>query len=285
MSDTRRHGTTFFIHIPKTAGMTMNDVLSRQYEPGRSFIISPHEIHVRRSLDAFRVLDPEAQNAFDLIRGHCALVVEGLVAPPKKFIAFLRDPFQQFKSSYYYIRRADWNLQHERVKRMGSLREFLDFQEEVGQDNLQTRHLAGVLEAMAVDQLNDPVRIDDPLFNKAVAWLGRLDHVGLTERFDASLLMLKEGLGWKHHCYYQALNHTERRPDPLLDPDLHERFKEVYKWDLALYALARERFEKDMLAQGEAFQRRVSHFQQRNGIAQYAFRVKNRIKAIAPWLP
>lgn len=237
-----------------------------------------HEHRVLHSLATFRALPGSQRSSLAVVRGHCVLAIEDLVPHPKKYIAFLREPFQHFVSRFYYIRRAHWNPRHTEVKQLDGLMAFLEMQMENGLDNMQTRHLSGVLEAMVPLRPDDKIEmnVNEGLFDKAVKWLNALDHVGLTEQFDASLLMMKDGLAWPHHCYYQVQNRTKSRPDPFPDPILLERFKEVYKWDIALYALAKERFNQTLSAQGAGFAQRLSRFQSVNGMAQSLYWMKNR---------
>jgi hypothetical protein len=279
MSSPPKHCTVFFVHVPKNAGSTMQDILGRQYRGERSFTTAAHEYKVRGSLDQLRGMDAVEREGLDIVKGHCVLAVEGLIKGPKKFITFLRDPFQQFKSHYYYVRRAHWNPRHEEVRRMNGLAEFLDHQVEHEQDNMQTRHLSGELDAMISEVIGGKatVRADEGLFNKAMGWLQRMDHVGLTEHFDETLIMMRNGLGWRRHCYYEVRNKTLDRPDPELDDELIERFNEVYKWDLLLFKAAKERFERDVREEGGHLQRQVANFRRANDLAQYAYRLRGLV--------
>lgn len=279
MQGTKGHVTVFFIHIPKTAGTTMHDILGRQYAGRPSFKTGSRDHEVGPSLEAFTNMEAGSRDKLDLVRGHCVLAVEGLVTGPKQFVAFLRDPLQHFRSLYYYIRRATWNPHHERVARMAGLDEFLDHMVAYGFDNMQTRHLSGVLEAMLPTVAGEPVArpVDEALFRQSSSWLGRLDQVGLTDRFDESLLLMKDVLGWQRHCYYQVHNRTAGRPDVPLDPALLARFQEVQAWDIALHAQARELFARSVEGKGAGFEGRVRRFARMNALAQSAYRVKNAL--------
>jgi hypothetical protein len=275
--------TLFFIHIPKTAGSTMQDILGRQYDRRRSFTVAAHEDRVRASLEDFRNMDPDEREKLAVVKGHCVLAVDDLIQGPKRYAAFLREPFQHFKSGYYYIRRAHWNPHSERVQGINDLHEYLEYRVANGLDNTQTRHLSGVLDAMIPLEQGSAVTmpVDQALYNKAHGRLMALDHMGLTHLFDASLLMMKDGLDWRRHCSYQVQNRTEGRPDPMLDPRLEERFREVYRWDLALYEAAKSRFDQSVEGMGPGFMDRVYRFQQLNRLAQWGYRLKGLVKPSA----
>lgn len=277
MQNSRRGTTVFFIHIPKTAGTTLHDILGRQYAASRSFKTGSRDHEVWPSLETFSNMEADRRGQLGLVRGHCVLSVEGLITGPKQFVAFLRDPLQHFRSLFYYIRRATWNPHHDRVVRLAGLAEFLDYQVEYGFDNMQTRHLSGELGAMLPQVSGDPVAraVDAALYQQAVSWLERLGQVGLTDRFDESLLLMRDVLGWQRHCYYQVHNRTKGRPDTLLDPMLLERFEEVQAWDIALHAKAQELFELSIKAQGPGFAGRVRRFRGMNAVAQSVYQMKN----------
>ncbi|MBX2977778.1 MAG: sulfotransferase family 2 domain-containing protein [Flavobacteriales bacterium] len=262
--------TLVYEHVPKTAGSTMHGIIGRQYRGATQFKVASTERERRASIQGFEAMSQQERDSLDLLSGHCALTVEHLVNRPKRYITFMRDPYQQFKSGFYYIRRAHWNQHHQDLIKMKDLREYLDYRVERGVDNMQTRYLSGVLDAVAPPEPGGRVErsVDEALFNKASAWLARMDHVGLTESFDASILLMQQGLGWKRHCHYQVQNRTKDRPDPALEEGLEERFRSVYRWDLQLYAQAKARFERDLAQAGPAFAGKLARFQLVNRLAQ-----------------
>ncbi|WP_146220736.1 sulfotransferase family protein [Gluconacetobacter entanii] len=88
--------TTFFVHIPKTAGTTVweavgNHVAAKLYCENHE----PFERHPPQSAD------------FDLIGGHVSLPIMARVAAPQdRFAAVLRDPVDRFRSAFLHCRRA-----------------------------------------------------------------------------------------------------------------------------------------------------------------------------------
>jgi hypothetical protein len=250
-------------------------LLARQYRKPGTFRTASEDI--TGSLARLKTMKPDARAELQLVMGHCVLPAIGEFGPGIRSITFLRDPFEQFLSSYHYIRRAPWNRNHELVKKMGGLEEFLHHRVKMGLDNPQVRHLSGVLDAMWVPDTDAQVAspVNEELFHKAKDWLYRMDHVGLTEEFDASVFMMKRGLSWPKHVYYQVHNRTVSRDRSAPDGSLMRAFREVYSWDLRLYALAQERFDRDFRSMGPGFPSEIANFQRMNRALQYANRVVN----------
>jgi hypothetical protein len=271
---TTKPSTLFFEHIPKTAGSTFNGIIRRQYAGMQQFRAASLEPDRWHCLEQFKQLPPQVRNAYRLVMGHGVLAMDPFVEGHKRYITFLREPVQQFTSGYYYIRRATWNHNHERVKQLSGLSEYLDVRIATGLDNQQTRFLCGDPEVIGrSDRSLTPLPVTEEVFLKALNNLGRMDHVGLTEHFDLSVLLMARGLGWKKHAYYQVLNRTKNRPDAVFDDGAEVRFRDAFKWDLKLYDAAQLRFQQDVAQHADHLERALHRYQQRNGIAQYLFRL------------
>jgi hypothetical protein len=81
----------------------------------------------------------------------------------------------------------------------------------------------------------------------------RIPLVGLTERFDESLVLMKRALGWGLPVY-RILNRTKGRPARSdVTPSARAAIEAYNALDLALYCEATARFEAAMAAQGPDF--------------------------------
>ncbi|MCB0794037.1 MAG: sulfotransferase family 2 domain-containing protein [Flavobacteriales bacterium] len=257
-----------FVHVPKTAGSTLLDLLSRQYGPPN--VHRTRAMDLEASLEDFRGISQAERDKVRLLMGHGVLRLQDLFPPGTRMFTFLRDPFEQFISSFHYIRRATWNRYHEQVKDMRSELQFLEHRVITGNDNPQTRHLAG----LGTDPLPDPdgeLRVqvvDEAVSGRASTQLDAMVFVGLTEHFDESLLLLSDVLGWKGPLRYQVHNRTRSRPKVPADHQLRSAFEEVYAADLELYERARSRLQKQLADAGAGFAVRTASFRAWNRVAQ-----------------
>ena len=58
-----------FLHIPKTAGTTLNRIIEWQYNPLSIFTIDPYGI--RATAERLRELPEERRRRLRMVRGHC----------------------------------------------------------------------------------------------------------------------------------------------------------------------------------------------------------------------
>jgi hypothetical protein len=93
------------------------------------------------------------------------------------------------------------------------------------------------------------------------------DHfavVGLTERFDETLLLLKRELGWRRHSYMRH-NVTARRPKKrALSEAALNSILGANQLDIELYQYAKGLFEERVRQQGPSFNRELNRFRSVN---------------------
>ena len=102
-------------------------------------------------------------------------------------------------------------------------------------------------------------------------WVGKrpLDYVTafpaqLVERFDETLLLLKQAYGWRN-VHYVRQNVTGGRPlQADLPPTTLDLIAEYNQLDLELYKYVATRFEQQVRQQGPKFPKQVRSFQATN---------------------
>ena len=97
-----------FLHIPKTAGTTLNSILDANFDSGSVLDIYTEEQH-----QAVRDLTYNRLAEYDLIRGHIFVqdydeILDGPV--PMRVFTFLRDPIERVISEYFFLKR--WPRSH-----------------------------------------------------------------------------------------------------------------------------------------------------------------------------
>ena len=208
-----------FVHINKTAGTTMRYILRSTYgsrhcdvEPWKGTRNDPP--FSAQDLLRLRTIYPDLES----IAGHQIVgYVELGAGPDVRYFTFLRDPFRMCASRFQY--------QIDHGKKKG-----LVFEEWVQRDwlrNAQTKRIAGT------ESVEDAIGVIEK----------RRMFVGLTERFDESIVLLKALRAPELDIDYRPVNVAKRTTlaDELLSSkDARDAIAEANGADFALYEYAVE---------------------------------------------
>jgi hypothetical protein len=252
-----------FNHIKKTAGSTLRHVLFDVYGGRRVHSLYAYSgAHFATFAEHMAYLTETlapAEPKVSAIASHAGFGVHERLPQRHRYRLFtmLRDPVQRTISIYHFV------IQNGTYPPDTTLDAVLEDTERVF--NTQTADLGGLMVRHTLD--GEPLRredYDDALLERAKANLLAHDLFGLAERFDESLLLAGEVLGWPaRKLTYATVNVGKvRRTRPPLTPDEIERIREHNRLDLALYAFAQEHFERrlrerlpDVAARLRAFER------------------------------
>jgi len=265
-----------FLHIHKTAGMTLRGLCVKNFRQGRQF--NTELVYISRSnwsacRERVQNLSPEELASYQVFKGHMYFGLHENIPTPSRYFTFLREPIQRALSHYRVIlRRKDlpeghridpslpnWNLGNETYL-MQSL------------DNGQTRAIAGADPDMAFGACNE-THLAEAKRNLDT----HFDFVGLTEHFDLSLLLMRRALGWGWHFYVP--DNVAPQDHISLPPQTEEYLRMLNKFDLALYDYAREKFQR--MAEEQGIKLKIEHrvFRLGNAIHQRLHHWKQARKA------
>lgn len=263
--------TLIFLHIPKTGGTTSRRILERNYSRGEilTFKGADHAAEVERFAKS-----PESERSrYRLIQGHLYFGFHRFIPGDWSYVSWMRDPIARALSFYSYVRTHPEHYLHRRL-----MEERLDLkgllQREATPElfNLQTRMIAG-------ERNNSARGLDRSALEIAKGNLeANFCFVGLTEEFDASLILLGEMLGWNVPFYMKRNVTSERIRQDGVDPETERLLREANALDLELYQFAGTLFEARRRAAGPAFESKLGRFQQLNSIGASAQRNYGRIK-------
>jgi hypothetical protein len=230
-----------FLHVPKTAGTTLNRIIEWQYDPRLIFTVDPHQI--RATIDHFYTLPESRRRRLQVVRGHLPYGVHELLPQGATYITMLRNPVTRLLSSYYFILRRPLHPLHRKMKR-GHLgpQELIRLTPE--SQNLQCRFISGI---------GKNGSCNTQALEMAKANLKRSFRVvGLSERFHESLLLMIAAFGWKVPFYQ---NRRVARVRPVIDPKLAQTIRDHNRFDVELYEFGKELFEEELRENREALQR------------------------------
>lgn len=161
-----------FIHIERAGGTTLHHILRSNYIsfltlPPQLWTNDPQAVFTAAELQAMLRLLPFTRG----FGGHTTRVYAGYetaTAQPLHYFTFLREPVQRYISQFQY-----------QVERMGVPWSFESFLAEPRFANFMTHRIAGGADVQRAKELLRE----------------RFAFVGLTERFDESLLLMRHALG------------------------------------------------------------------------------------------
>jgi hypothetical protein len=189
-----------FVHIERTGGRTVISILRRSFGAGHCDIRLPlgkrRGDRSQRQLDRRVLIDAEVLRRVGRIYQHLKGIAGhnvkpygdlGILNPTMRFFTFIRDPAARLRSHFLNARLADHGRQ-----------QFERWIAACWMHNWQTKMIAG-----------------EPNAQKAIELLStRVEFVGLTERFDESILMLGQWLQEPGFCpAYRRINQlSDKRP-------------------------------------------------------------------------
>lgn len=237
--------TVIFLHIPKTAGTTLFNIAERHYDPTAYFIID----NTPEQVASFRATSAERLSELRFVGGHIPFGVHDWLPQPATYITFLRQPVALINSYYHYVRSTLGHANYH-VAQTQTFEQFTQFDSNMR--NPQTRMLAGVSAENCTEADLEMAKANLQQY---------FSVIGLTERFDESLLLIADLLQWRdiHHA---RMNVNRKKKTP----DAHHVaiIEQANQLDLRLYAFASTLFEQMIAQQDGEFARRVEQFRHGN---------------------
>ena len=241
------------LHIPKTAGMALNDCIFEIYrsaewdESEQGFISGvyyyPAGIDTENANETARhILSRKDVRA---VVGHFGFGLHESIERPYEYVTLLRHPVDRVISLYHHIKKWDNEvLNEEVVTRDLSVTEFVQDLDFVELDNGQTRRIAGAQPPFG--------KCDKDILEQA-QWnlANEFAVVGLTERFAESVVLMKDRLGWSSVPKLRWKNVNRLRPSrDALSPETIAAIVDKNKLDLQLYAFAERQLFQQIEAEG-----------------------------------
>lgn len=258
--------TVIFLHIGKTAGSTMRTVIHRNVPASKRLLVrSPQRLDTLRprreaTLDVIAAIPEELRRQARLIEGHLIYGVHRLIPGPSTYLTLLRDPVNLVVSQYRYVLRTPGHRLHDLVtSRDMTLEEYIKRGVSLETDNSQTRAISG-------DVTTPYGECTDRMLEEAKRNIERrFSVVGLTERFDETLILLRAAFGWRKLCYTPVKVSPDRDRRPEVPAATRSVIGEQNRFDLELYAFALDRFD-EAVRRTPAFDAAIERFGRRQAL-------------------
>lgn len=212
------------MHIPKTAGMTLQTIVRNQYAKPGEVVMA----YGKESRDNGFVEGPKLQ----AVMGHYRFGYHKFSKKDFEYCTFLRNPLDHLLSNFNFT----FDFPEKYPNLGGSNSDLLTFTKGPYGYNFQTRFISGIddikgkeKEALALAKSN--------LEN-------HFGCIGLTEDFDTSLYMLGKHLGWRHFYFETKNKGKTRKKNNAIDADVIEKARKINKYDEELYLYAQELYQK-----------------------------------------
>ena len=220
-----------FLHLPKTAGTTLNRLIEWEYPLSAMYSIDP--VLFEWSAAHLRKLPLARLRKTRMFKGHMLFGLHEILPQPSTYITVLRDPVERVLSAFYFMRSYRlhplyWKLRREKW----TIEEFV---QRSTRDNVQCKIIAGA-------DYHAPCT--EAILEKASHHLNEhFSVVGLSERFEESLALMKLRFGWQLKSY-SSFNVTRSRPKRGdLSSTTLDLISDRNRFDVALYQHAATLFE------------------------------------------
>jgi hypothetical protein len=252
-----RDRSLFFLHIPKTAGISLRELLSRRFDPADILTFERGDSPELRGEKLARL------DRYRFVHGHVPYALAERFERPPFVVTILRDPLERAVSAFHHMRRQAPDVARAFKAGQGSAARARDYaaagRMSIGEwiDHAPlaaSRHL-GNLQAwfLATPNLNERFEYGDEYrvsvsgsdLERAKERLAAIDAFGLTERMSESVDLLAHSLQVRPLGEVGTANKApDRPPVAALDEATLSALAGLTAQDRELYSLACRLFDE-----------------------------------------
>lgn len=225
--------THIFFHATRGGGVTMKDILARQYD--NIFDIFQFKNYDKRKKD-LRLMPQRDQRKIELIRGHQYFGIHKELLQGCVYFTLLRHPVDRVISAYQNFRKTKdspnyWWAKAYTLELALEYKKFSEF------NNYYTRVLANIRP--------DEVKygeVENKHYQQARDNLREHFLFAPSEQYDEMLVYLYHKLKWRKVPYYSRANSVKKKDRIEVDEETKRMIRRLNHYDLELYYYAKAEF-------------------------------------------
>ena len=267
-----------FPHVPKTGGSSLRSVFDHQY--GRSRVLRVNRADPRATVDALARLPGPERRSISALVGHMPYGIDDALGVRCTYVTMMRHPVKRVVSLHAYLSRSGAERLGWSIPRGMSLEAFLtDWEQAPLVRNEQARQIAGPFPDGTAEAS------DSTLAQAKRNIIADIPVVGLTERFDESVLVMQNVLGWAPPRYARR-KVAPRQQSTVVPLELRALIADLNSVDVQLYEWVRARFDALVKQHGvtapkvQAFRRENTRYLRRRNATSKALLVSNRLRGL-----
>jgi hypothetical protein len=246
-----------FLHIPKTAGTTLQTVIARQYR--KADVLSLQSV---KDSANFTNLSESRRNSIRMLKGHMPFGLHAAFpSGTVEYFTVLREPLARVVSNYNHFFSPREERYHPFYKEFHekkySLQQFVESGKILNVDNCMVRYLSGQFD-------REFGQCDTAMLEAALANLEKISLIGLNEYFDVFLMRLFDRYRWRNPYYIRRRVASGGVSAHKLDASTLECIRSFNRFDLELYQIMKPKVEQEQKQLGAEFEAKLELFNSRN---------------------
>lgn len=269
-----------FIHIPKSAGSTVQSIIARKLDSSHRYLLNNQR--PLESIESLKELPTSQKEEISFIMGHMDFGIHTYFAKPFKYVTIFRNPIDRVISHYYYVKRNPHHYLYKWfIETKPDLKQYVESGKSLELNNGMVRILTG-----NSGFHHDPNyslypygKCPDSLLDEAIQNLDQFFIAfGIQEKFNESLLHISRvlKLGSMH---YFSRNVTANKPlSTSIDVNTLKVIEQYNKLDIQFYQYAEQKFMQYIQSDSSYFQRKLNHLKLKNLVYSYYVRIDGKIR-------
>lgn len=266
--------TPIIMHLEHTGGSTLRQIVENQYPADQIYYLFYNKS--KTPVDDLMAMSEAERGRYRVFLGHLFYGLHRWVPGESTYLTWMRDPIERIVSGYNYQFRKT-KRRHHAAYVSGAM---------TWARHLETRWRSAAQVGRVAGGDDDLIRRFNTQTLPENAVETALEHlendfamVGVTERYDEMLLLMKQLLGWQNPMSYVRVNVSVNRPRfSDLSADDKKLIEAAAEIEYPVYEYAKKRFERDLSRYVGDLEKDLAEFKRQN--AEYNTHVQARQQRI-----